>query len=488
MAPTFRFLAPALLGVALLSGCATNPATGQSDFVLMSEEQEIAIGREAQHEIAEEFGGRYDDDALQAYVQRIGEALAARSHRANLVYRFTVLDSDQVNAFALPGGYIYVTRGLLAYMNSEAELAAVLGHEIGHVTARHSVRQYTAAQAANMGVILGSILLPELRGAGTQNLIGVLGTAMLRGYGRDHELEADRLGAEYLARTGYAPGAMLDVIGVLKDQELFEIERARREERAPRVYHGVFSTHPSSDERLQEVVGSSAAYSSGGEARVAREEYLERIDGLVFGPGAREGVLRGRHFYHAGMDIALRFPRGWRIENRPDRLVAAPPSNDALLQVTATDINRRIDPRTFMVERLGLRGLSEGAPVDANTLPGYTAVARADSPFGPGPTRFTVIYFGDRAFLFAGAARDGEARYRDAFLDTATSLHALTPRERALATPRQLEIVRAGEDTTYAALAEDSGLASYAPEQLRLLNGDFPDGEPRPGQLVKVVR
>ena len=176
---------------------------------------------------------------LQSYVNEVGQKLAKNSHRSQLDFHFTVVDSPQVNAFALPGGYVYVTRGILAYLNSEAELAAVLGHEIGHVTARHSVQQYSAATAANVAATIGGmaagIFVPQLgRTTGTRctkSSRSLPADVLLSGYGRSHELEADRLGAEYLARSGYDPQAMIKVIGVLKNQELFDIEAAKQEGR-----------------------------------------------------------------------------------------------------------------------------------------------------------------------------------------------------------------------------------------------------------------
>ncbi|MBN4078618.1 M48 family metalloprotease [Gammaproteobacteria bacterium AH-315-C21] len=170
----------------------------------MSEKAEIKLGRESPQQVVNQFG-LDDDPELQASVQKMGEQLALNSYRSDLAYRFTVLDSDQVNAFALPGGDISITRGIMAYLNSEAELAAVLGHEVGHVTVRDGVQQASQQQATGFGYLIGSILVPELRAAGAQNLFNLLGTAWIRGYGREHELEADSLGAEYIARSGYQP-------------------------------------------------------------------------------------------------------------------------------------------------------------------------------------------------------------------------------------------------------------------------------------------
>lgn len=249
---TLRRIVAALAGVLALSHCAQNPVTGDKDFVLMSEAQEIQMGLQAHKDVLKEYPA-LDNAALQAYVTEVGQRLAQQSHRPQLQWHFTVVDSPDVNAFALPGGYVYITRGIMAYLNSEAELAGVIGHEIGHVTARHGVRQQSAQTAAGLGAVLGSVLVPGLGNQAGANLLQTLAQAWTAGYGREHELESDRLGAQYLARTGYSPQAMIDVIGVLKNQELFAADEARRDGRQPRSYHGTFDTHPSNDTRLKQV-------------------------------------------------------------------------------------------------------------------------------------------------------------------------------------------------------------------------------------------
>ena len=245
------------LALSLLAGCAQNPVTGQSDFVMMSEEQEIALGRQYNEQVIKNQYHVYESKPLQDYVDRIGQKLAKYSHRPQLKYHFTVLDTPEINAFALPGGYVFITRGILAYLNSEAELAAVMGHEIGHVTARHSVRQYSAAQAANIGLTIASIFVPEINTNVGQNLANIMGGALLSGYGREQELEADRLGAQYLARADYDPQAIIRVLRVLKNQELEDEKLAKEEGREPRRYSGLFATHPDNDTRLKEVVGEA---------------------------------------------------------------------------------------------------------------------------------------------------------------------------------------------------------------------------------------
>lgn len=263
-----RFISALVLSTTLaLSACSVNPVSGKKEFSLISKEQEISMGAQAHKDIIKKTPV-YNSPHLQAYVNNIGQLLASKSDRNNIRYTFTVLDDPSVNAFALPGGYVYITTGILAYLNSEGELAGVLGHEIGHVTARHGVQQASAGMAAS---VLIDIIAKKTGGADTLNQ---LGSAMLSGYGRKHELQADRLGAKYLARVGYSPKNMIDVIGVLKAQEQFSGRAGS--------YHGLFATHPSNDQRLQEVINAAKSIPSAGTRSPNRNTYLKNINGLKF--------------------------------------------------------------------------------------------------------------------------------------------------------------------------------------------------------------
>ena len=477
-----------LLGLSLLQlgGCAVNPVTGQSDFVLMSEDEEISIGRKYHAQILKEYG-RYDDPELQSYVQRVGEALGTKSHRSNLLYRFTVLDSQEVNAFALPGGYIYITRGLMSYLNSEAELAAVLGHEIGHVTARHAVRQQSAAAATG---ILASVIAATAGVDGAGDLLNTLGTAIVRGYGREHELESDRLGAEYLARTGYDPNAMLDVIRVLKDQESFEKQLAEEEDREPRVYHGVFSTHPDNDTRLQEVVGRAKRLKQNGAGSIIRRgRFLKELDGMVFGDSEKEGVRRGNAFYHDELGITLTFPQGWKIDNQPTQLIATAPRGKASLNVRALDINRKYSPRDFLEKRLKLEDLQNGETIHQGSMKGYTAISESRSPYGKRLVRYVVLFLRDKAWIFAGVSKDKKDPYKhdEQILDTARSFREIKKSERKLARAQRIKIITVSDDIQYKNLAKKSVISNHAERQLRLLNKHYPKGEPREGQKLKII-
>ncbi|MBC7162810.1 MAG: M48 family metalloprotease [Immundisolibacter sp.] len=466
-----------------LAACATNPVSGRREMALMSEAQEISIGREMHPKVLQQYG-QYEDPALQAYVQGVGEKLAAHSHRSNLIYRFTVVDSTDINAFALPGGYIYITRGLLAYLGSEAEMAGVLGHEIGHVTARHAVRQYTAATAAQLGMTLGSIFVPGLGSNVGQNVMGVLGQAMLSGYGREHELESDGLGAEYLARAGYDPQAILDVLRTLKAQGDYAAAQAKAEGRQPQSYHGLFASHPDEDTRLKEVLTKASFLAPDKPADNGRQAFLKHIDGLVFGDSAAQGIRRGNRFYHRDLDFALEFPAGWRLENRPDRLLAVAPGGKAQAQLTSQDLNQRETPREFMIRRLGIKNPA-GEEISPGGLPGYTAPLKIQGR----PGRVSVIFHRNQAYVLASVALDGaDSQAVDAAMrQTALGFHPLRDDEKALAEPLRLRLKPAVAGDTYARLAQGSRLPGDAQAQLRLLNGHYPQGEPKPGDILKIV-
>jgi len=466
-----------VLSLALLGGCATNPVTGKQDFVLMSEDQEIDLGKQYSGQVMQQYK-EYKDPELTALVNRLGTAIAANSHRGDLEYSFTVLDSPEVNAFALPGGYIYVTRGIIAYMNSEEELAGVLGHEIGHVTARHSVRQHAASTTAGL---LGAVATIATGSQGVGQLSGQLGGALVSGYGRGHELEADRLGAEYLARTGYDPDMMLEVVGILKDQEEFEIQRAREEGRQPRTYHGVFASHPRNDQRLQEVVKAAEKFRKPGAKRTDPAAFVKMLDGVTFGDSEEQGIIRGNRFYHLPLDFRIEFPSGWRIENTPQQLVAVRPDESAVFLVRLDDRAGNESPRTYL--RRTFDNLSQGRAVDADS---YTGLTRGKNPYGTGTIRVAASVHRDKVFVLYGAARNQVPE--SAFFDTVRSIRNLDSRDRALAVEKRVKVIRAGRADTFASLARRSDLGNYAESQLRLLNGMYPDGEPQPGQLVKIVQ
>jgi predicted Zn-dependent protease len=475
---------------ALLSGCASNPVTGRPDLVFQSEAGEIKRSKEVHPLIMQQFGGPYDNQQLQAYVTEVGMRTAKASHRPELEYHFMVLDSEDINAFTTGGGYVYVTRGIMNYLNSEAELAAVLGHEVGHVTARHPVRQQSKSTLSNIGAAAVGLFTGSADLAGLANYAGA---ALVSGYGRDQELEADRLGAEYLKNVGFAPTSMIDVVRLLKNQEMYEIARAREEKREPRVYHGVFATHPDNDERLTEVVKAAEKLKGGPTDNLdpGREKYLKEIEGLPMGPSRAQGVLKGNRFYHADLGLTMAFPSGWSVENQADRLVALSPQKDSVLQMQTQAPPPNTGPREFLSRLLARASASQSEAIEVNGLQGYTAVVRAaNTPFGLMPARYVVIYHNNLAYIFAGATKGstGAPKADPLFMSTVKTFRRLKQNEFALAEPYKIKTIRATETTRIADLAKTSPLPEYAEQQLRLLNDLYPNKEPQPGQLIKIVQ
>ncbi len=463
-----------------LTGCAVNPVSGERDFALVSESDEIEQGRRFHEEVLAHYGV-YDDPELQQYVDRIGQELARKSHRSHLDYSFTVLDTPEINAFALPGGYIYITRGIMAYLDSEAELAGVLGHEIGHVTARHSVRQ----QSGQMASGLLSILLTAVTGYSTiGDISNQIGTGLVRGYGREHELEADRLGAEYLHKCDYNPETMLEVIGVLKDQEVYETALAKKEGRAPNIYHGVFSTHPRNDDRLKTVVRAAKKLSSKTYKDDNHPVYRGLIEGMTWGPSPEQGVVRDNRFAHPELRFALQLPSGWRVRNNTDYLMARDMDSGAVVQIGMASLDEDESLPDL------LRRLTGDKELDVSEEDyGVSAKTRVKPRDGAKqPARVSAIALqDDYALTLLGTASSSQFSANDPkFVEINQSFVRLNQAQvDAIEAPR-LHIV-SRDSHSFDSLARQSAIEYDAESILRLLNRAFPSGDIRDVEKLKTV-
>jgi len=450
-----RRLAVALI-IATAVACATNPATGRRQLSLVGEGQEAELGREAAEQVRTSIG-LYPDDRLQSYVNGIGQRLAAVSERPKLDWSFQVVDDAAVNAFALPGGYIYVTRGLLAHVNSEGELAAVLGHEIGHVTARHSVSQMSKAQLASLGLGLGMILRPELASLGQVGEVG-LGLLLLK-YSRNDENQADELGLRYLTRGDYPAAEMPKVLQML--QRVGEAENAGR-------VPGWLSTHPSPADRVTRVNASLDKLGDAGSGSPRREAYLKQIDGIVFGPDPREGFFRSNVFYHPEMAFTIEFPRGFRGQNQKQSVGAISPNQDAVVVVSLTG---RGSPEAASREFFAQQGVRMGRAWSGD-IGGQDAVAHEfAAASGQTPVRGLAAFVerGGRVFQILGySTSTGWSRYGSALSESITSFERLTDRRMLSVQPLRLKIVPTSP------LTGDDDLTRRAPvdrDTLRLING-----------------
>jgi predicted Zn-dependent protease len=476
--------------VGIAASCATNPATGGHNVVLTSVKGEQNQAKREHLEIIQ-FYGLYEDQAVQDYVQSVGAKVAAQTPIANWNFKFFVLDDDEVNAFTPGGGYVYIHRGLMNYLNSEAELAAVLGHEIGHDVARHPARTQTRGVLMSVGAVAAAIASGSEAVAQMAN-IGA--TAWMQGYGRDNEMEADRLGLEYSTKAGYRPDAMARVLKVLKGQEAFELQRAKEEEREPNIYHGVFSDHPAPDARAIDAAQRAAhitAEPSGGWID-NREAYMTAINGLPYGSSREQGIVRDNRFYHEGMGLTVAFPRGWTVQNLRDRLLVYTKKKDALVQITVDKRPERQSPREYLLSKLRGGSFSRGEDLSVDGMEGYTLITRSGSPLdgGEGPVRWAALYRDKSVFLIGGTSRssaNGAPIDDGIFMGSIQTMRHLKPSEYPLAQPYRLKVITATDVTKIEDYVKDMPDEKLKKERLELLNGLYPKREPHAGDLLKVV-
>ena len=471
--------------LAALGGCSSvNPLTGERQFTaFMSPAKEAAVGAEEHPKILERFGGAYDDLAIGAYAAEIGGRLVHHPDFANQRFTITVLNSPEVNAFALPGGYVYLTRGLMALANSEAEVAAVLAHEIGHVAARHTAERFSQAMVAQLGtVVLGAIT----ESSQVADLAQLGAGLYLAGYSREQEFEADLLGVRYLARTGYDPRAAESFLTSLGREHQLQ---ARIEGEDAVRDRGFFATHPRTVERIQRAIASAAVSGAQADAPQRRAEYLDRLDDLVFGDSAEQGFVRGRTFSHPGMRLTFTAPPGFRLVNTTQAVFAEGP-DDAIIRLDSADEDARADPYEYL-RRDWARGVSlrEFERLTINGLPAATARAQVSRIGGARDLRLVAVRLDPDTMvrlLFVTPVRLA-AGLATEYRRTTHSIRRLSRAEAARLKPLRLriEIVRPGD--TEHTFAERMVVPQLALEWFRTLNALEPGESLRPGRRVKLI-
>lgn len=369
-----------LLGSGMfMSGCQENPATGGSDFGLLSISQQRQLGAESDAQIVAQFGV-YDDPELQAWVEAIGRDLLQYSNDDRFDYTFRILDTEVINAFALPGGYIYVTRGLLAYLNNEAQLAVVLGHEIGHVAANHSVKQYTNQVLASVGLAVGGAVFEDLR--------PVLGAAqtglqlLFLKYGRDDESQSDTLGVMYASRAGY----------VAAEGAEFFVTLNRLQEQAGGGIPSWASTHPDPIDRQAKIIEKAAEWSAALGTQMSGDDpagYLPRINDIIFGQNPRNGFVQNGVFYHPELRLKFNVPNGWQVGNYPTQVQMVDPGGVAAMVFTIDGTSSAAAAAAAMKSSEGVTTISQ----QNVTINGFTAVRLRTSIAVEGGSLGVLSYF-----------------------------------------------------------------------------------------------
>ena len=482
----------AFLGLlAPLAACSVNPATGQQSFTgFMSESEETRVGAEEHPKILRELGGAYEDPALADYVRRVGESLARSAETLNVRYTFTVLNDDKINAFALPGGYVYVTRGLLALADNEAEMAGVLAHEIGHVVARHTAQRYSQAMAANIGLTVLGVLG---QAAGVPGAVGDLAqfgvAAALQSYSREQELEADMLAVRYLTRVGYSPGAMNSFFRKMEAHDRLQATLAGRPDAEER--YNIMSTHPRTAQRIEQAIELARA-NAPASPRYERDGFLARIEGMTFGDDPRQGIRHGREFIHPGLRFRFVVPPGFALFNSPRQVVARGPEQS----VVVFDMESEAKARTagplahYLVRDWGARlALREVEPIAINGLDGATGRSQVRTRNGIMDVRLVAIR-ADPARIYRMVLVTPQRlteSLRAELQRTTYSFRLLSPTEAAQVKPLRIAVVAAKPGDTAQSLAARMPFASHRLEWFEALNG-LARGQPLvPGEKFKTV-
>jgi predicted Zn-dependent protease len=472
---SLRLTALAAAFTATAAACARNPVTGQLEPALISESQEVEMGRQAAVDVQQSIG-LVEDDALQRYVQEIGASLAAGSQRPDLPWTFRVVDDPTPNAFALPGGFIFVTRGMLNLMENEAQLASVLGHEIGHVTARHSVQMISRQQLAQLGLGIGMILVPELQQFGDLAATG-LQLLFLR-YSRDAEHQSDELGYTYARAQGYDVREMPQVFASLA-------RVSQLEERSPLPEW--LSTHPYPEERIERINArlqqSDESYAS---LRDDRQEYMGRIEGLVYGEDPREGYFQGSTFIHPELRFRMTFPSGWQVRNTKSAVIATSPQQDAAIQLT---LAQQSSPDAAAQAFLAQQGIQPGqaSRETVNSIPAVAATFQANTQQGVVQGLVVFLGHGGNVYQVMGfSPAQIYAQHDRVFRQSLGSFGPVTDPALLSVEPARIEVVRADRAMTLAEF--NQRYPSTIPlEELAIINQVTTNSTIPAGTLVKRV-
>jgi len=474
----------------LLASCAVNPASKKQDFVMMSENQELELGQKAAAQVAAQMKLMPEDDPLVKYVNKVGQRVAAVSDRPELFYRFHVVDDTTINAFALPGGYIYIYRGLLIDMNSEAELAAVLAHEVGHVTARHAVQRYTQAQMYQLGAMVTSILVPVPQGMGM--ISDLVANAVISGYGRQAETQSDELSIRYIAKAGYDVHATERILETL--ERVDDLNKKIKQDatgKSPETYHGAFASHPETKKRIEDAIKESEGKSSAGLGEIGHNAMLAALDGYPYGESPEEGAMVGRRFLHPELGIQLKFPEDWVVTNTPQALTAVKRQQKAYFQLKLKEMQKRQNGEELLRDMAGNRAEISG--VKTSQRDGYD-VTQAEinltvKNVGSARMLATVFMRAPKAYMVVGwSNRKTVEQFKADFMVIADSFHSYDPKRDGDVPRIGLHTWAKGDSWSKLAGQSKEILGPFTTDKLAALNGEGPDQAPAVGTIIKIVK
>jgi predicted Zn-dependent protease len=465
----------AVSSVLVVSDCAINPATGERQLILVSREEEVALGRQSHPQILSVYGV-YNDSELQNYVRNIGQQIV-RESPGGYTFTFTLLDNPTVNAFAAPGGYVYFTRGIMGYFNDAAQFAGVMAHEVTHVVARHYAQQYSRAQVAQLGLGLGSIFIDELRQFGS--LINLGAQLLFLRYSRDAETQADRYGVEYMTEAGYD--------GVRLSSFFNTLDRMQGSGGALPEWQ---STHPDPGSRERNVRDLSARFQKENPRNsflVNRNEYLQLVDGVVFGNDPRNGFVQNNTFYHPGLQVQFPVPSGWSVANQETEVRMTPQNQAALLIFQPIEGS---DPRAVAEQFVSANKVQvqQSRAITVNGMNGFYVLGTVASDNSELAISSYFIRMGNTVFAFHGVAPPNQfGNYDSTFQRVVGGFNQITNRQYLTVSPRRIDVRAVGGATTLQQALGNFGVPSDQRQQHAILNGMNLNDRVAAGTRIKVV-
>jgi predicted Zn-dependent protease len=480
----FIYVFNAIIIFLLFNSCAKNPVTGKRDFMLVSTEQEIAMGQQSDPEI-KRFFGVYEDDKLQRFINEKGQQMAAVSHRKDLKYQFRIVDSPVVNAFAVPGGYVYFTRGIMAHFNNEAEFAGVLGHEIGHITARHSAKQQSNAMLAQIGLAAGMIFSPEFAQFGDIASQGV--QLLFLKFGRDAESQSDKLGVEYSTKIGYDAEEMAGFFDTL--------DRLRKNAGGQEV-PTFLSTHPDPLDRERKVEKMAKEWKqkvNAGDLKVNQDNYLRMIDGIVYGEDPKQGFVENNVFYHPVLKFKFAVPSGWALQNTPEAVQMAPQDGKAMMMMTLAQGNSIESAAQTFIQNYNL-SVVQSKQQSINGLPALLVVA--DQKPDPQTQQksqvralLSFIQYEGHIYAMLGATSTADFNtYSNTFTSVIGTFSTLTDASKLNRQPERIRVVEVPTTGTLSEAFRHLNVDQKRMEELATLNGMKLQDRVERGRLVKVIQ